>query len=313
MSKGTLIPLVAPAVLALGARIALTEARQSSWAAVGRRVAVVVTVSAACALLVAGPFVKRNHDLFGSFTGPATRVTINSAVSERASAANVVRSIAANFRIGDGGAGPDSVTSRIVLDALSPVHEWTGAPIGDPDFTIGGPVDVFEHGDFSQLERNEDYGANPWHVLLIAFALVALMIRWARGDQRAGVPVLIGVALAVGFVLFASTTKWSLYATRYQLPVLILWAPLIAIALAGLHHVVLRVVAVLLVVACLPVLFDSSTRPLLDRPDAHAATSPTTSRRGPTAISSRSPTRTSSGCATPSSRVGARASEWPTH
>ncbi len=81
-------------------------------------------------------------------------------------------------------------------------------------------------------------------------------------------PLLIGVALAVGFVLFASTTKWSLYATRYQLPVLILWAPLIAIALAGLHRVVLRVVAVLLVVACLPVLFNSSTRPLLDRPVA---------------------------------------------
>jgi hypothetical protein len=267
LSKGTLAPLVGPVVLALAARIALVEARQSSWRVLGRRAAVVVTVGAACALLVAGPFFKRNHDLFGSFAGPATEITVNSAVSERASAANVVRSVAANFRIGDGRDGLDSMTSRFVLDALRPVHRWIGAPTDDPAFSIGGPVDVFEHGDFSELERNEDYGANPWHMLLMAFAGVALIVRWARGDQGARLPVFIGFGLGVGFVAFASTTRWSLYATRYQLPVLMLSAPLIALALAGVHRVVMRAVAVLLVVVSLPLLLDSSTRPLLDRLD----------------------------------------------
>ena len=170
--------------------------------------AVVVSVAGACALLVAGPFVKRNHDLFGSFTGPATRVTINGAVSERASAANVVRSVAANFRIGDGGDDPDSVTSRIVLDAAPRrCTSGRGPRSTTPTSRSGGRSMSSQPGDFSQLERNEDYGANPWHVLLIVFALVALVIRWARGDARAGVPLLIGVALAVGFVLFASTAR----------------------------------------------------------------------------------------------------------
>ena len=267
LSKGTLAPLVGPAVLLLGARIALAEARRSSWAAVGRRVAVVAVVAGVCALLVAGPFVKRNHDLFGSVAGPVTRVTLNDAVSERASAGNVVRSVAANFRIGNGGDDPDSVTSRFVLDRLRPVFEWTGAGKDDPAFTLGWGVDVFAAGDFSQLQRNEDYGANPWHVLLIVFALVVLGLRWARGDRRARLPLLIGVALGVGFVAFASTARWSLYATRYQLPVLVLWTPLIAIALASVNRNLMRAAVVLLVVSCLPTLLDSSTRPLLDRPD----------------------------------------------
>ena len=303
LSKGTLAPLVGPAVLLLGARIALAEARRSSWAAVGRRVAVVARVAGVCALLVAGPFVKRNHDLFGSFAGPVTRVTLNDAVSERASAGNVVRSVAANFRIGNGGSGPDSVTSRFVLDRLRAGARVDGGPDRRPRLHARGAVDVFEHGDFSQLQRNEDYGANPWHVLLIVFALVALGIRWARGD-RAGVPLLIGVALAVGFVAFASTARWSLYATRYQLPVLVLWAPLIAIALASLHRILLRVAAVLLVVACLPMLLDSSTAPAPRSPGPRPATSPPTSPPGPTATSSRSTPPTSSTCATPSWRAG---------
>ena len=43
--------------------------------------------------------------------------------------------------------------------------------------------------------------------------------------------------------------------------------PLIAIALASVNRNLMRAAAVLLVVACLPTLLDSSTRPLLDRPD----------------------------------------------
>ena len=61
---------------------------------------------------------------------------------------------------------------------------------------------------------------------------------------------------------------------RYQLPVLVLWAPLIVIALASLHRNLMRAAAVLLVIVCLPTLLDSSTRPILDRPDSTSDLAP---------------------------------------
>jgi len=78
---------------------------------------------------------------------------------------------------------------------------------------------------------------------------------------------LLAGGFVLGFVAFAATARWSLYAVRYGLPLLVLWAPLLAIALAGVHRMLLRLTVVFLVVASVPFLLDSYTRPLLDRPE----------------------------------------------
>jgi hypothetical protein len=216
---------------------------------------------------MAGPFLKRNLDLFDGVGGPVTDTTRNQEVSARASAANVVRSVAVNFRIGDGGNDPESLLSRVGLDALEEVDSWIRAPAYDPSFVIGGPIDTYAHDDFTELERTEEYGANGWHVVLMVVTLGALGIACLRGDRRARLPLAMGVALALGFVVFSALTRWSLYVTRYSLPLLLLWAPLIAIALAGIHRVVLRLSVALLVIAAVPLLLGNTARPLPDRLD----------------------------------------------
>ena len=265
LTKGTVLALLGPVVLLLAARVAWREARASSWGRVARRGAGVALVAGLVALLVLGPFLKRNHDLFGGFGGPVTSVTLNTETSARASAGNVVRSVATQFRVGDGGSDPRSLTSRAVLGTLEVVHGWTGARTDDPAFLIGPPIDAFAPGDFSAYERGEDYGSNPGHVLLMLATLLILAVRAVRGDRGARLPLAMAGALAAGFVLFTATTRWSLYVSRYQLPLLVLWCPLIAVALGGLHRFLLRGVVVLLVVASLPALLDNLSRPLLDR------------------------------------------------
>jgi hypothetical protein len=264
LTKGTSAPLLGPALLLLAARIPVIEARRSSWAVVARRAVGVAAVAAAAALLIVGPFLKRNPDMFGSFGGPVTRGTLNSEVSVRASAGNVVNSVAMQLRMGDG-SGIDSAMSRAALGALKDVHEWTGSPVNDPAFTIGGSVDVFAPGDFSEQERNEDYGSNPWHVGLMVFAGIVFTVGVLRGDRSSRLPLLLAVSFALGFVAFASTTRWSLYGVRYQLPLLVLWAPLIAIAVAAVHRILLRLAVVLLVVVSVPFFLDNYDRPILDR------------------------------------------------
>src|SRR5690606_18229212 len=138
----------------------------------------------------------------------------------------------------------------------------TGADPDDPAFAIGADTDAFARGDHGPFARTEDYGANPWHALLIGISAVGLpIIAWARrrgegdGGQRSGEKMspcwqaALGGGLLLGFVVFAGTTKWSHYAVRYHLPLLLLWAPLVAIVLARVHRRALGVVVVGLVVA----------------------------------------------------------------
>lgn len=265
LAKGTTVPLLAPIVVALGAQVAVTEAKATSWATVGRRVLHVGVVAAAAALLVTGPFVLRNQRLFDSTTGPITRGTMVEEVAPEWAVANAVRNTALHFRIGDGEPGLRTATSRVVLGGLEQVYGWIDLPVDDTGFGLSPGRDAFERRDHSEFERNEDYGASPWTIVLLAVAAAIGLVHWRRGVPRAGQAALLAVAGAAGFVAFSATTRWTLYGARYQLALLVLAPALIAVALAAVHRHLLRAVAVLLVVAGLPSLLDSWARPLLDR------------------------------------------------
>lgn len=222
-------------------------------------------VIAACAVAVAGPFLKRNHDLFGTFAGPVSDTTINSKQSLREGVGNVIRSVAVSFRVGGGRLGPDTAVQHIVLGGLEDLYEFVGASADDQRYVIGGTSDAFERGDYRTWARLEEYGANPWHVVLILGAGFVLVVGAARGDRSLRLPALLAVGLTVGFVAFSATTRWSLYVTRYQLPLYAAWAPLIAIALGRLHRPVLVSVVGVLVLAVTPQLFDNAARSLVHR------------------------------------------------
>ena len=53
--------------------------------------------------MLAGPFVGGNFQMFGSFAGPVSRSTLSTDLTARAALGNVIRSIASEFQIGDGG------------------------------------------------------------------------------------------------------------------------------------------------------------------------------------------------------------------
>jgi hypothetical protein len=273
LGKGIIAPLLGPLLLLLAGRVVVLEQRRSSWAAVGRRAGIVAVVAVLAALVVVGPFVQRNREVFGTFDGPVSRYTQTSSVTPQGTASNLLRGVAVHYRIGDGGDDPASLTSRYVLGGLRRLHDWTGADPNDPATTLI-PSDVFASGDHSELERAEDYGADPWHVALILVAMVVLGVEVLRGRDGARLPLLVGAGLTAGFIVFVAATRWSLYVPRYHLPLLVLWAPVIAVALAGLHRFVLRGAVVLLVLAGVPQLVDNVARPLFDGPDTSTDLSP---------------------------------------
>ena len=264
LAKGTVVPLMLPTMLVVAVRIVISEVKVSSWRTVFRRAALVLIVSGLGLVLAAGPFLQRNRELFGSLTGPVTATTVNAELRWREGAANVVRSAATNFRIGDGDWGIETVVSRSVLGVLRPIYNVFDVPPDDLDFYITPYVDVFGGGDFAMTSRFEEFGANPWHVLLLTGAMIILIVNAARGRVEYRFPAVVGVALALGFVIFSATSRWSVYVARYSLPVMIVWAPLIAIALSSLGRVVRNVTIALLVVAVMPQLLDNWPRSLIE-------------------------------------------------
>ena len=83
LAKGVLLPLVGPALALLTIRLIVIEVQRSGWLATLRRIAMVGVVGGVCAVVVAGPFLKRNRDVFDSFSGPVTESTINQEFSIR--------------------------------------------------------------------------------------------------------------------------------------------------------------------------------------------------------------------------------------
>ena len=69
LGKGTVLPLVGPAVVLLGARVAWLEVKRASWRVVAGRLLRVAVVGLLVALVLVGPFWNRNREVFGSVGG----------------------------------------------------------------------------------------------------------------------------------------------------------------------------------------------------------------------------------------------------
>ncbi len=277
LAKGTMPVMVGPAALVL-----LVVAAYRRWGrdafgdALEEALATVAAAGAgllAGAVVVAGPFLAQNVELFGAPSGPVTRSTIDSSFAPAGLAANVVHSVAANFDVGNGVAGVETYLARLALPSLHLLFGAFGVSPTSPQFTLGkvGGWDAFAVQKWTLFERLGNFGANPWDVLLMVGSLVGLVVAVARGRGRVRVVLGLASALALGFVVFSALARWSPYNVRYALPLLVAWSAVIALVLGRLPRWVGRVALIGLVVACLPQLLDNAARPLvpmkaLDRP-----------------------------------------------
>ena len=192
-----------------------------------------------------------------------TKSTLIRHPNAAAIAGNVVRSTSAEFLIGSG-SGIENSVSAIAVGTLGRLYHLLGQNEANQHYTNGSMnPSAFHTGDFSVLTRFEDVGADPWHVLLVLATVVILGVGIALSRREWRVPLVLAIAACVGFAAFTGTARWSIYDTRYYIPLLVLWTPLIATALSRFPRIVPRLVAVFLVLACLPQLFDNYTRSLI--------------------------------------------------
>ena len=271
-TKGTAILLIGPTAAMLLLWRIVIEKGVAVMAKVGRTVVLVGIVGVMVALL-AGPSLYQNQNLFGSLDGPDAQAVLSVDLTWRAAGANIVRATAANFMLGNGTSGPETAISKFVLAKLHGVYGAFGVQQDDQDYFEGPEVrtyfDAFQVQNYDVWTRSEDEGADPLQIVLIGFAAAACLILVLRGDRRMRVLALMAGTLTLGYVLLAGIARWQIFEVRFFIPLFVAWTPLIAIALARCSRWLLRIVMVVLALACLPQLLDNAERPL--RRDSYGA------------------------------------------
>jgi hypothetical protein len=274
MAKGTIPTMLGPATLILVcvAVFRYRRAEQRQARTLLRPIAAWCAVAAVGTLAVAGPFLVQNIQLFGSPIGPVSRSTVSSSLTPNAAASNVIRNAALNFQIGNGTSGLDTYVSMVALGVLGRAYTSLDVSPGDWRYTLTQDRGTFTVRDHTFDNRLGDFGANPWHVILLICTIFVLLVGVLRRSSNLRVAFALAVGLSVGYFLFTGTARWSNFNVRYALPLFVAWCPLIAIGLTRFPRWVGRFVLMALVVACLPQLLDNAARPLVP-PRTHFASS----------------------------------------
>ena len=179
---------------------------------------------------------------------------------------------AANFDIGNGQSDSSTNVARIVLGGLHPLYTLFGVSLHDGDYSFSPGPNSFSlginpfasHSYYSGTERTPAIGADPWHILLALAALIVLVVGVWRGRSYLRRPFVLAVGLTVGYLLFTAVARWSEFNVRTNyLPLLVVWAAIIAIAAAEFPRWVARLLMIGLLVASLPQLLNNGGRPLV--------------------------------------------------
>jgi 4-amino-4-deoxy-L-arabinose transferase-like glycosyltransferase len=180
-------------------------------------------IAVVAVLTLNGAHYARCYQLTGSALGmplpdytPRLELTIaHKTVS--GTVANMVRNVSLHF-----GTPSDHVNGKIAV-VFRKMMKLAGANPDDPAQTWLG--DGFEQAHFS---THEIHAGNPVHLLLLLVAGVLAV--WA-GRRGAWAPVWFAAGIGAAFVYFCASLRWHIWMTRLQLPMFVLGAALIGLAM----------------------------------------------------------------------------------
>ena len=262
-TKGTAYPFLGSMLVAFGICLLSHE----KPAALLKRGAILL----ACILLVNGGWWLRNYRHFGSPLGPRLAGVLNNPRSVAALESNLIRNAALQL------------TSRnrkwnAMLDrAVRHLHQICNLDVNAPGTTYEVPFTLPDY----QLAYHEDAAANPFHFILIilvaAISPLLLKSRSARASSNSCLSKQIALfsCILCSALLFCLLFKYQRYGTRLQLPLFLLGAAPVGVALGELrlgnsshrYGVVFSsvppVIAVWLFISSLPHILYNGRRPLV--------------------------------------------------
>lgn len=173
---------------------------------------------AICLALVSPHFI-RNQIVFGSIIG--SQSTVKDSGIAHISLSGILSNIIRNTEL-HSNTGIPALTHE-VNHVAHIVQSWTGrAP---DDLQLSEHSSMYEPPD--EFFVFDSFAASPWHVALIGAAVLM-----GLANLRKSRLALAGLGLAfAGFTLFCMGLRWQMWNSRYHLPALLLFMPLVATVL----------------------------------------------------------------------------------
>ncbi len=227
----------------------------------------------------------RNTNLYGTplvwQDGASTSSYTNEVIGAGMLLSNVIRNASLHASAPGGSEQVRAQIGQQLAQWIDRAHALIGIDASDPR-TTWQQATTSEGQQFrvEPFHMHEDIAGNPLHLLLILYALVAIC---ASGVLRRGPVLVYAGVLVAGFLLFCLVLKWQPWHSRLHLPLFVIWAPAVSIALSpGWSRRIGYGAATALLVAALVVIGYNETRPLYgprsifstERADQYFATRP---------------------------------------
>jgi hypothetical protein len=215
----------------------------------------IILIVAAALIINTGQY-ARNYELFGNPLGPGddgdSLKFSNDIFTLSSITSNLIRNIGLHL------ATPSNRVNAVLERGIYELHNVIGIDPNDKRTTW--PDTEFHVDDFAWL--HEDMAGNPLHLLLIIVS-IPLLILQRREDRD---PVYWFVCLTAAFILFSLYLRWQPWNSRLQLPLFILWSPLMGLLLSRIRaQWIANLCIVLLLSAAIPYLLYNSNRPMMGR------------------------------------------------
>lgn len=223
------------------------------WRATGhlpwRPLVVVVLVGAALSL----PHHDRNQQWYGKPLGPGSEWGGYRYSNDSMGPARLVSVAVRNVGLHIG--TPSANVNAVLERWIERLHAALGLNLNDSATTWPGTTLKIEPPRY-----HEDFAGNGLHLILILTASVVLVIDRRRRPEALAYAAVLGVA----FLLFCAVLRWQPWHSRLQLPLFVLAAPLVALALAP-GRLLASLIGVGLCLAAWPWILFNESRPLLGR------------------------------------------------
>ena len=170
----------------------------------------------AICLALSLPHFIRNQAVYGSVVGPQSVQESNGIA--RLSPSGIVFNLLHNVELHTN-TGIESLT-HLFNQFIHALEKGTGRAADDPGLSI--PSNRYDAPE--EFFVFDSMAASPWHVILIGVAAIV-----GLATPRKNRLVLTGMGLALaGFVIFCGSLRWQMWNSRYHLPELLLFMPLVA-------------------------------------------------------------------------------------
>ena len=202
----------------------------------------------------------RNSNLFSNPLGIAQEISpghytipeqySNEVFSIPELSSNIVRNIAIHL-----GTPFDNI-NHFLEKAVYQFHQFIGISPNDPRTTW--PNQEFH---IRGISLNEDFAGNILHIVLIIITILLVVIY--QRHQRETISYFS--CLIISFLIFSVYLKWQPWNSRLELPLFVLWSPIIAMSILTLPgQWIAKAIMLLLLLGALPWVFLNQKHPLLN-------------------------------------------------